>query len=99
MKIEFLQMHGCPNISEMWQSLQSAINDLKLHPQINILDLDELSDQQDTRAGFGSPSILVNGNDLFGAALPSTYHPSCRFYPKGLPDKNEIIIKLKFLLE
>jgi hypothetical protein len=97
--IEFLGMDGCPNRSEMLASLQAALKDLKWDQTINKLDLISLSKQQDKRAGFGSPTILVNGKDLFGSPFPETYNPSCRYYPNGLPGTEEIVAKLKSVAE
>jgi hypothetical protein len=99
MKIEFLGMDGCPNRSEMLASLQSAIKELHWDQTINKLDLIELSKKQGKRAGFGSPTILVNGKDLFDLPFPETYNPSCRYYPQGLPGTEEIVAKLKSVAE
>jgi hypothetical protein len=99
MKIEFLDMQDCPNMSIMWDSLLTALNELKLNQPIDKLDLIALSEKQDKRAGFGSPTILVNDKDLFDSPFPETYHPACRYYPKGLPGTKEIIAKLKSVFE
>ena len=95
MKIEFLFMQNCPNISSMWESLQTAMKELQLNQPIEQLDISALSEKQDKRAGFGSPTILVNGKDLFDSPFPETFNPSCRYYPNGLPDTNDIVSKLK----
>jgi hypothetical protein len=60
MKIEFLAMQNCPNVSPMWESLQSAMKELQLNQPIEQLDINTLSERQDKRAGFGSPTILVS---------------------------------------
>jgi hypothetical protein len=98
MKIEFLYISGCPNISPMWDSLQAALKELQYNFPIDKLDLNALSEKQDKRAGYGSPTILVNGKDLFDSPFPETYNPSCRYYPNGLPNAREIIAKLKTLI-
>jgi hypothetical protein len=95
MKIEFLFMQNCPNITEMWDSLQTAMKELQLNNPIEQIDLNVLSENQDKRAGFGSPTILVNSRDLFDSPFPVTYNPSCRYYPNGLPGPVEIVSKLK----
>jgi len=98
MKLEFLFMKNCPNISELWESLQIAHKELQLNQPINKLDITALSEKQDKRAGFGSPTILVNGKDLFDSPFPETFNPSCRYYPNGLPNANDIVSKLKTLI-
>ena len=96
MKIEFLGMKdGCPNTPKMWISFQSAMRELSWDIPIDSLDLIELSEKHDVRAGYGSPTILVNGKDLFGAPLPTTFDPSCRYYRAGVPGTKEIAAKLK----
>ncbi|HWP81758.1 MAG TPA: hypothetical protein VNN76_03780 [Bacteroidota bacterium] len=53
--------------------------------------------KKDLRAGYGSPTVLVNGKDLFGAPVPSTYEAACRIYRGGVPGSKEILGKLKAL--
>lgn len=96
MKIEFLGMkEGCPNTPRMWMSLQQAIQELRWDVTIDSLDVIELSKQEDLRAGYGSPTILVNGKDLFGASPRMTFEPSCRIYRDGIPGTTEIVARLK----
>jgi hypothetical protein len=57
----------------------------------------KLSEEKDMRAGYGSPTILVNGKDLFDEPLPSTFDPACRNYRGGVPGRKRIIEKLKAL--
>jgi hypothetical protein len=96
MKIEFLGMdEGCPNTPHLWASLQQAMRQLNWGIPIVRLDLNKLSQNNDLRAGYGSPSILVDGKDLFGAPQPTTFGPACRYYPGDLPGPAEIVAKLK----
>jgi hypothetical protein len=97
LKIEFLGMEDCPNTPQMWISLRAALKELKWTQLIERLDLIVLSKKQDRRAGFGSPTILVNGKDIFGSPFPESYDPSCRFYRGGVPGTKEIVAELKSL--
>ena len=85
-------------MSIMWESLQVALQELQWNQPIVKLDLIALSEKQDKRAGFGSPTILVDGKDLFDSPLPETYNLSCRYYPNGLPNPKEIVAKLKSVI-
>jgi len=96
--IQFLFMQNCPNVSPMWESLQIALKELQFDLPIEQLDINSLSEKQDKRAGFGSPTILVDGKDLFDSPTPETYNPSCRYYPKGLPNSKDILTKLKTII-
>jgi hypothetical protein len=92
-------MQNCPNVLPMWESLQTALKELQLNLPIEQLDINSLSEKQDKRAGFGSPTILVNGKDLFDSPTSETFNPSCRYYPNGIPDTNTIVLKLKPLIK
>ncbi len=95
MEIEFISFQDCPNSPAMLQSLREALNALGLKDRILRVDLYQLAAARDLRAGYGSPTILVNGKDLFGAPIPDHVRPACRFYGKALPDTNEIIEKIR----
>jgi len=96
MKIEFLGMKdGCPNTPRMWSSLHEALRELGWNANIDSLDVNQLSKNHDPRAGFGSPTVLVNGKDLFGASPGTSTDPACRYYRGGVPGTNTILEKLK----
>jgi hypothetical protein len=98
MKIEFLGMkEGCPNTPKMWHSLQKAMQELRWSIPVDSLDLMKLSEEKDLRAGYGSPTILVNGKDLFDASLPTKFDAACRYYEGGVPGRKRIFEKLKVL--
>ena len=92
-KIEFIYEQGCPNIADARTQLRLALEQsgLPLHWQEW-----ERSDPNSPAYAhrFGSPSILVAGEDVAGE-LPSDA-PSCRIYTntrgrnRGIPDVNLI---------
>ena len=88
-------MQNCPNVIPVWDALQSALSELHYNQPIEQLDINTLSENQDKRSGYGSPTILIDGKDLFGSPFPDTDNPSCRYYPNGLPNAADIITKLK----
>jgi hypothetical protein len=98
MTIQFLGMkEGCPNTPKMWISLNEALRELRWNITVDSLDVFVLADQEDLRAGYGSPTILVNGTDLFDAPKPKSFNPACRFYRGGVPGTNDIIERLRRL--
>ena len=98
MKIEFLGIkEGCPNTPKMWHSLQKAMQELRWTIPVDSLELTKLSEEKDVRAGYGSPTILVNGKDLFGAPSPAKYDAAFRYYQSGVPGRKQIVEKLKAL--
>jgi hypothetical protein len=97
MRIEFLFLEGCPNTSPVWNALRQALKELGWTTPVERRDLNQLSASKDHRAGFGAPTILVDGQDLLGSPLPTSYFPSCRYYPAGIPDAHVIMTALKSL--
>jgi hypothetical protein len=96
MTIEFLGMKdGCPHTPTLWNALNRALRELNWDLAVDTLDVYELSRNQDRRAGYGSPTILVNGKDLFDAAPATSLDPACRYYRAGLPDTKSIVAKLR----
>jgi hypothetical protein len=98
MKIEFLGMKdGCPNTPRMWKSLNEAMHELAWNITVDSLDVFDLSKKKDVRAEYGSPTILVNGKDIFGASPSGSTNPACRYYRDGVPGTTEIAAKLRAL--
>jgi hypothetical protein len=96
--IQFLGMQdGCPNTPKLKDSLTTALTKLGWNTKVDSLDVFELSRRHDPRAGFGSPTVLVNGRDLLGAEPSSSLEPACRYYPGGLPTVDWIVARLKEL--
>lgn len=92
---------GCPG----WETARDAVRDatsaLRVEAKITLLKVE--TDQQAERIGFrGSPSILVDGEDLF----PSEASPigmSCRVYvvagkPADSPSVDQLIDVLRLFV-
>jgi glutaredoxin len=90
-KLEFQYFEGCPNHKKMSDNLNEAIKGLE-----EKIDLKEALVEDEATAmevGFiGSPTLLINGEDIAGAAVPESPQLACRFYPGGVPSA-EIIRK------
>jgi len=87
--LEFQYFEGCPNHIKMWNSLESVIKRLKNEIEIEkVLVEDEVTAMQ---VKFrGSPTLLINGEDLLEMPAPSEPSLACRYYPKGIPEPEEI---------
>jgi hypothetical protein len=82
--VEFLGFDGCPNTPELRKRLKAA------DPTLLIVDIDLMAlPSKDPRLGWGAPTILIDGKDLFGLKS-SGGHASCRNWSSGLPTVNEI---------
>lgn len=88
-KLEFQYFEGCPNHIKMQNNLNEAIKGLEDKVEIKkVLVEDEATAMQ---VKFrGSPTLLINGEDLLGMPVPEEPSLACRYYPKGIPTSEEI---------
>lgn len=88
--IEFLCFDGCPYSPQLRQRLHAAL------PDATIIDVDLTKlDSTDPRLGWGAPTILVDGADLFGSKPSEGGSVSCRNWNEGLPDAEDIQLAMK----
>ena len=83
--VEFLGFEGCPNTPELRSRLVEADSNLEII-DVNLMSLNE----GDPRLGWGAPTILVDGEDLFGLPASEQGSVSCRNWGDGLPTSAEI---------
>jgi len=76
MSIVFLGSATCPHTPAMFENLAAALEKKGLRPAVETIDVSTLPDD-DPRLGYGVPTVLVNGRDLFGlpAPLPAPARP------------------------
>ncbi len=87
--VQLLYFDGCPMTPKMRESLHTAAERMGPHVQVTEIDLESLPGD-DLRRGYGSPTVLIFGEDLAGQPRPGATELSCRIYPSGLPDSTEI---------
>ncbi len=85
MKIQFMYFRGCPHAEASWENLVRVYKDIGLN--INTIEkIDVESEEMAKDLNFpGSPSILINGKDIYDGSIPRAYHYACRVYdwPQG----------------
>ena len=87
--VEFLGFEGCPNTPILRERLQHAA------PNYDIVEVDLIQlEQGDKRLGWGAPTILLDGRDLFGESS-SGGNVSCRAWAEGLPSVGAIRVALQ----
>lgn len=87
LKIEVQYFEGCPH-AEPAIRLAKQYSDEFQDVELQLTQVE--TNDEAARIGFrGSPTILIDGKDLFGDPVPDEPHLACRFYPKGLPDYEE----------
>lgn len=96
--ISFLSFDGCPTTPVIRKNLDMALKMLKLTSGYSLVDLNKLPGT-DERRGYGSPTVLVNGRDLFGTPAPAKAGGlTCRLYAVGVPSAKQIAERLKTAL-
>lgn len=94
MKIELLGFPGCPNTPAMRENLRVALKSYG-----GALTFDDVNQEalasDDMRRGWPTPTVLVNGADLFGMAPPTAPAMACRTYPGGVPTADSIASHLR----
>lgn len=84
MKIELLYFDGCPSWQTALDNLKSVLREEGITESVNVLEV--VNDEQAQQEKFlGSPSIRINGNDLWFEQREN-YSLSCRVYatPEGI---------------
>ena len=88
--IEFLGFEGCPNTPNLLDRLQVATRGEPI-VEVDLMTLET----GDPRLGWGAPTILVDGKDLFGVEPSPSRAVSCRNWSMGLPEVHEIKTALR----
>lgn len=93
-KIEVLGFSDCPNTSATRANVTKAVAAIGLAANVVYVAQRALP-ESDTRRGWPAPTVLVDGNDLFGLPKPEGSTMGCRVYPSGAPTEAEITRALK----
>lgn len=71
----FLTRDGCANTVTMRANLDEALTALGLPAGYRFIDAHTLQ-PSDPRGGYGTPTVLYEGRDLFGMDEPAAPHPA-----------------------
>ena len=72
--VVFLTRKGCVNTAAMRTRLDEALQEMALPVDYQFIDADTLQ-SSDPRGGYGTPTVLYKGVDLFGMEQPPVPHP------------------------
>ncbi|GMU39050.1 MAG: hypothetical protein KJ057_17355 [Phycisphaerae bacterium] len=95
MKIELLGSPDCPNTAIIREHLRTALKSIGADLTFQDINQDALP-QSDLRRGWPTPTVLVNGRDLFDMAPPNSPAMACRIYPAGVPSAERIAARLRY---
>ena len=83
MKIQLLHFEGCPNVDAARTALREALAIDKVDVRVEEIDV-EGDDAPEWAQGWGSPTILIDGQDVMGQTR-SSESSCCRLYADGAP--------------
>lgn len=88
-KIEIQYFTGCPNSEKAMEMVRRFVAESEL--QINYEEILVETQKDAEKYKFrGSPTILINGKDIVGLEESKTPSLSCRYYPNGLPNNENL---------
>jgi hypothetical protein len=88
-RLEFQYFEDCPNHKKLKDSLLKALQGIE--EKVELLDVLVEDELTAARVRFrGSPTLLINGEDLEKMPAPSRPFLTCRFYPNGIPSAEAI---------
>ncbi len=78
--VEFQYFEGCPNSKATLANLQELVREGFIKKeQVKIVEITDLDSAEEFKFQ-GSPTILVNGIDIYTERIPIDYSYSCRIY-------------------
>lgn len=88
-RIEFQYFEDCPNHLKIQSNLNEAIEGLedKIELEKVLVEDEDTAKQVKFR---GSPTLIINGEDIKGIPAPLEPALACRFYANGIPTAEEI---------
>ena len=94
--ISFQHFDGCPNAIESMTNFKLALKELNIsEDDFEIVEIPDLQSAESNQFQ-GSPTILVNGIDIYTDKIPIQYNYSCRIY--DFDGKRTGVIPYEFIL-
>jgi hypothetical protein len=103
-KIQFQYFEGCPNSKNTVENLLKVIDELKIdRNKFEIINVNDFNLAKNLNFQ-GSPTILIDGIDIYTDKKPEGFNYSCRVYninniSTGIIPEEFIRVKLKSFLE
>jgi hypothetical protein len=96
MRVELLWWDGCPSHPETLADLERSLSAAGLDSQVQMVEIE--SDEQARRERFpGSPTIRIDGDDIFPCPEGEPFSLTCRVYrlrdgrPSPTPDPEDLL--------
>lgn len=92
--VQFQHFHGCPNGPTLLKRLREAVS--RCRREVKLEETLVESMEKAVEVNFrGSPTLLIDGEDIAGMPQPSRPLLNCRMYPQGLPTVEQILARLE----
>jgi hypothetical protein len=95
MRVELLWWEGCPSHPETLADLRRSLSEEGVDAEVEMVEVQ--SDEQARAERFpGSPTIRIDGEDIFPCAGPAPHSLTCRVYrlrdgrPSPTPDPEDL---------
>lgn len=95
MRVELLWWEGCPSHPETLADLRRSLTDEGVEAEVEMVEVE--SDEQARAERFpGSPTIRIDGEDIFPCDEPALFSLTCRVYrlrdgrPSPTPDPEDL---------
>jgi hypothetical protein len=100
MKVEILYFEGCPTYLQAEETLRGVLTEESIEARVELVAVNTDEEAQELRFP-GSPTIRVDGEDLFPVPDRSQYALGCRMYasPEGLKGAPTAAMLLEALAE
>ena len=79
MNIRFLYYEDCPSHETALERLQMVMNQENISSEVEVIKV-ETEDQANSWKFVGSPTILINGEDIVPPPEDAQYNLTCRAY-------------------
>ena len=96
MRVELLWWEGCPSYPQTLADLEQSLAAADLDTHVEMVEVE--SDEQARRERFpGSPTIRIDGEDVFPPPEAEPYSLTCRVYrlrdgrPSPTPDPEDLL--------
>jgi hypothetical protein len=95
MRVELLWWEGCPSYPETLEDLRRSLAEEGVDAEVEMVEVE--SDEQARAERFpGSPTIRIDGEDIFPGDEPEPFSLTCRVYrlrngrPSPTPDPEDL---------
>ncbi len=79
LSVDMLYYEDCPHYKEATETLKQVLDEERIDAEVHMVRV-EPGEQADVHGFIGSPTILINGQDLESSADQESYQGHCRVY-------------------